>query len=305
MNMKQSVLRVAVAAAATVLVGVGAVGPVYAVDDSADDQATSSQGRQTSQEKKAEKTEETESTETESTETESTDPDHTDGTAATEGDVDGEQPESTADQNDGGANSYDCEEGPEGPYCGTERTEDSANGKGDGDATGRPGAGTVGKADNKNPRGQEPGPSDANNGYECDGNEGIAKGNPAHTGCTDGAPEEEPAQVVCPQGATMNAEGECVVPAEADGTCPVDATMEEGECLVPPLSVDQVAGVQAERSAVLGAQAVNRAPVAVAPAAGILPATGAGEYTLALVAGVGLLATGGVLLARRRLHAGR
>ena len=300
MNMKQSVLRVAAAVAATVLVGVGAVGPVYAEDNDAS--ATSSQGQEAREKKPGQerKAGETESTETEST---STSPDHTDGTAATEGDVDGEQPESTADQNDGGANSYDCEEGPEGPYCGTERTEDSANGKGDGDATGRPGAGTVGKADNKNPRGQEPGPNDANGGYECDGNEGIAKGNPAHTGCTES--EEKPAQVTCPEGATMNAESECVVPTEADGTCPVDATMEEGECLVPPLSVDQVAGVQAERSAVLGAQAVNRAPVAVAPAAGILPATGAGEYTLAVVAGVGLLAVGGVLLARRRLQAGR
>ena len=31
-----------------------------------------------------------------------------------------------------------------------------------------------------------PGPEDKNNGYECDGNNGIALGNPAHTACTPG-----------------------------------------------------------------------------------------------------------------------
>ena len=53
-------------------------------------------------------------------------------------------------------------------------------------ATGVPGepcAGSVGNADSKNPPGQLPGPQDANNGYECDGNSGIARGNPAHSFC--------------------------------------------------------------------------------------------------------------------------
>lgn len=52
----------------------------------------------------------------------------------------------------------------------------------------------MGKADTKNSKGQLPGPLvDGNNGYECDpqgaddgGNPGIAKGNPAHTGCVTG-----------------------------------------------------------------------------------------------------------------------
>jgi hypothetical protein len=57
------------------------------------------------------------------------------------------------------------------------------NGNGDGAATGKPCAGCVGAADNKNPPGQFPDGSDANNGYECDGNSGIGKTNPAHTGC--------------------------------------------------------------------------------------------------------------------------
>lgn len=57
------------------------------------------------------------------------------------------------------------------------------NGNGDGAATGKPCAGCVGAADNKNPPGQAPDGTDANNGYECDGNSGIGKTNPAHTGC--------------------------------------------------------------------------------------------------------------------------
>jgi hypothetical protein len=59
----------------------------------------------------------------------------------------------------------------------------SNNGNGQGNAYGKPAAGTVGKADAKNPPGQLPGPEDFNNGYECDGNSGIARGNPAHSSC--------------------------------------------------------------------------------------------------------------------------
>jgi hypothetical protein len=57
----------------------------------------------------------------------------------------------------------------------------SASGNGQGGA--QPCAGCVGNADDKNPPGQAPDGSDNNNGYECDGNNGIAKTNPAHTGC--------------------------------------------------------------------------------------------------------------------------
>ena len=58
------------------------------------------------------------------------------------------------------------------------------NGNGKGAAVGKPCAGCVGKADNKNPPGQMPNGSDHNKGYECDGNHGIGRSNPAHTGCT-------------------------------------------------------------------------------------------------------------------------
>ena len=69
------------------------------------------------------------------------------------------------------------------PYDSTCDGSPSENGKGEGNATGKPCAGCVGAADNKNPKGQMPNGSDANNGYECDGNQGVGKTNPAHTGC--------------------------------------------------------------------------------------------------------------------------
>jgi hypothetical protein len=70
-----------------------------------------------------------------------------------------------------------------GAYHSTCDGSPSMNGNGDGAATGKPCAGCVGAADNKNPPGQAPDGSDSNNGYECDGNSGIGKTNPAHTGC--------------------------------------------------------------------------------------------------------------------------
>ena len=95
------------------------------------------------------------------------------------GPLDKPQPLSKADRNTGGANGQ-C---PGGPYCSTRDGSPSQNGNGKGASTGKPCAGCVGKADNKNPRGQMPNGSDHNNGYECDGNHGIGRGNPAHTGC--------------------------------------------------------------------------------------------------------------------------
>jgi hypothetical protein len=72
----------------------------------------------------------------------------------------------------GGANS-------DGPYTGYATGMASYNGNGKGKAVGRPDAGSVGKADQKNPPGQVN--NDTDNGYECDENSGIAKTNPAHT----------------------------------------------------------------------------------------------------------------------------
>ena len=73
-----------------------------------------------------------------------------------------------------------------GPYTNSsDPSRASENGNGGGLAKGKPAAGTVGNADDKQPKGQLPGGGDDNNGYECDGNSGIARANPAHTGCRD------------------------------------------------------------------------------------------------------------------------
>ena len=74
-----------------------------------------------------------------------------------------------------------------GPYDATCDGSASNNGNGSAQPPGRPCAGCVGNADNQQPPGQMPGGSDANNGFECDGNQGVGQGNPAHTSCTPGA----------------------------------------------------------------------------------------------------------------------
>ena len=86
----------------------------------------------------------------------------------------------------GGQPTHGCAQADENdgdPYDSTCDGSPSLNGNGGGTAGGKPCAGCVGAADNKNPPGQMPNGSDANNGYECDGNSGIGKTNPAHTGC--------------------------------------------------------------------------------------------------------------------------
>ena len=87
---------------------------------------------------------------------------------------------------------------------------------GPGNQTGKPCAGCVGRADDKNPPGQYPDGSDNNSGYECDGrdrpfvnqngngNHGVGDENPAHTGCESTVvtppPDDTP---TCPDGSTM------------------------------------------------------------------------------------------------------
>ena len=118
------------------------------------------------------------------------------------GDTSKPQPTSNADATGNGANpGTACEaRQPNGNpvadgviYCSMRDGSASLNGNGNGNATGKPCAGCVGRADNKNPPGQgqeyptivdgrliQP---DTNQGYECDGNNGIGKTNPAHTLC--------------------------------------------------------------------------------------------------------------------------
>ena len=164
-----------------------------------------------------------------------------DGNAGTSGDSSTPQPESNADRNSGGANGQ-CGEDGDGPYCSTRDGSASQNGQGKGASTGKPCAGCVGKADNKNPKGQEPGPSDRNKGYECDGNKGIGKGNPAHTGCAEGEggtdspenPDGENPEGENPDGVDNPDEG-----SDSDETCPAGQMADEdGDC--EPMTVSPI-----------------------------------------------------------------
>lgn len=88
-----------------------------------------------------------------------------------------------------------------GPYdanC-TGAPSQNGNGHGGNESPGRPCAGCVGQADNQQPPGQMPGGSDNNAGYECDSNQGVGQGNPAHTTCTPGpSPTITPTPTVTP-----------------------------------------------------------------------------------------------------------
>ena len=162
-----------------------------------------------------------------------------------------------------------------GPYSSTRNGAPSLNGNGNGAAVGKPCAGCVGKADNKNPPGQFPNGSDPNAGYECDTNNGIGQTNPAHTGCVSSPPiPETPSVPVSPP----------------ISVSPVGARR-PGE-LVSPVSVPSVSipGVSIPGVSV---------PSSVR---GALPVTGGDVLILVLVA-LGAIAAGGgmTVLGRRRL----
>src|SRR5262249_19521347 len=117
----------------------------------------------------------------------------TQGTGGTVGNPNQPQPGSNADFSGNAANTH-------GAYHSTRERSPAPNGNGNGNAVGKPCAGCVGKADNKNPPGQFPNGSDPNAGYECDRNNGIGKTNPAHTGCVEQpvVPETPPVPVTPP-----------------------------------------------------------------------------------------------------------
>lgn len=187
----------------------------------------------------------------------------TSGNSGTSGDVNSPQPISNADANSGGANGQ-C---PGGPYCSTRDGSASMNGNGGGKAVGKPCAGCVGKADNKNPKGQMPNGSDHNSGYECDKNNGIGKTNPAHTGCK---PTTQP-PTVTPPGVTP------------PGVTPPSVSPPS----VSPSSVSPPSAVLPE--------AISQ------PGAAVLPSTGtpADLLWLGLAAVASIMAGSGLLLVRR------
>jgi len=226
------------------------------------------------------------------------------GTAGTSGDVTQPQPVSTADANDGGANGQ-C---PGGPYCSTRDGSPSGNGNGGGKATGKPCAGCVGKADNKNPKGQLPGGSDHNAGYECDRNHGIGRSNPAHTGCTT----PSSTAVTCPSGQVMLA-GTCTAPDTSSGTGVLGSGATNGEGTGATAGANLGAGAGAPTgstpakqgtaagvpTSVLGERVV-RTP-SVAGAAASLPFTGAPTGELLVLAAAALTVGGALAAAGRRL----
>jgi hypothetical protein len=177
-----------------------------------------------------------------------------------------------------------------GEYCSTRDGSPSRNGNGGGKATGRPCAGCVGKADDKNPPGQRPNGSDSNNGYECDGNNGIGKSNPAHTGCTATAPAPQVAPTVVtprvdPPKAAPKPAVTTVTPATVLGTR-FDAPTARAAELPETVTVGAygVAGPQ-----VLGARLTRPAGSTNGP--GTLPFTGGSTIEL-LLAAVALLVAG-------------
>ena len=199
------------------------------------------------------------------------------------------QPASKADFSGNGANRH-------GSYDSTRDGSPSGNGNGGGNAKGKPCAGCVGKADNKNPKGQAPDGSDHNAGYECDRNHGIGRTNPAHTGCR--------------MGSTSGAGTVSGDTSPQVGS--TDSTKPAADTVVAGVSVERAASSASAGSAVLASGATRglTTDVAVAGAVsaagagqgmGALPLTGAGAgvLTLALVA-VALLGVGALLVRVRQ-----
>jgi LPXTG-motif cell wall-anchored protein len=238
----------------------------------------------------------------------------TQGNASTQGDVTKPQPLSNADQNTAGANGA-C---PGGPYCSTRDGSPSLNGNGNGNGVGKPCAGCVGKADNKNPKGQHPNGSDHNNGYECDGNNGIGKGNPAHTGCKAVTPPPPPPHkppctkppkppVTPPAKPPVTPPNEVPPAVTPPAVTPPEVVPAVTPPSVTPPEVAPAVAPPAVAPAVLGEEAFAQPPqaAAVAPAAaGVLPPTGVGSGTeLVGLAGLALVLIGGATLTFRRRSA--
>ncbi len=169
--------------------------------------------------------------------------------------------------------------GPDNPYQNTCDGRQPGNGQGNA----RPCAGCVGNADDKFPPGQEPDGTDHNNGYECDGNEGIAKENPAHTGCVLPPPE------VCDANPATPMIEPCVLgnPPETPPRRPPPPPGPPRRDLVlprPPIRFNPP-------------DVVRNVPP------GILPVTGGTPFGF-LVLGLGMIATGAATLSHRRVRRG-
>jgi hypothetical protein len=195
-----------------------------------------------------------------------------------------------------------------GPYDETCDGSPSGNGNGNGQATGKPCAGCVGKADEKNPKGQYPNGSDHNAGYECDRNHGIGRTNPAHTGCREETNTVTPP--TCPQGQNCEQCPQGTNCEKCEGNCNKNETPPPTVTPPPPEAAAQAPapaftpGVTPQQ-AVLGERVAGRkaapkraAPKAPAAAAAPAKARGSLPFTgtdvLALVIAGCLMLLGGL-----------
>jgi hypothetical protein len=179
----------------------------------------------------------------------------------------------SADQGAANGANQDC-----GAYCPSGVGLPSGNGNGDGNATGKPCAGCVGNADDKNPPGQFKDGSDPNNGYECDGNNGVGKTNPAHSGCQTTTTE--------PQTTTTTTPGETTTTTSPQTTTTVTTPGETTTTVAGETTTTAPTNVLGEN--------FTRTP----PAAGGLAFTG-GAFARLFWSGVALLLLGLVVLGHR------
>lgn len=221
---------------------------------------------------------------------------HSTGNAGTSGTSTQPQPLSNADRNSGGANGK-C---PGGPYCSTRHGAPSLNGNGNGKAVGKPCAGCVGKADNKNPAGQYPNGTDHNAGYECDRNHGIGRTNPAHTGCVSGTTPQTPPET--PPGTPPSSSNHPPTPttgASAPPSTPQGASLGTTTSTAPATTTRPGAGGVLGQRISAPTEFVSATHPAAATtskqAKGNLPFTG---ENIALVAAIGLLLMAASLLPR-------
>lgn len=158
-------------------------------------------------------------------------------------------------------------------------------------------AGCTGKADDKSPGGQSR--NDHNNGYECDHNGGVGKGNPPHARC----PQEPPVTTeLCPEGSDragvpINLVESCDdVEGEVVKRCP-PGTDRAGK----PMKDLQDCDVRGMTDRVLP-RVIRPGPLAPEPnpLGAVLPFTGAGDLYFAIALGLLLIIAGSVGMKLRK-----
>ena len=156
-------------------------------------------------------------------------------------------------------------------------------------------AGCTGKADDKSPNGQSR--NDHNNGYECDNNGGVGKGNPPHARC----PQPPTTTNLCPPGSDMAG-----VPVDSVESCDDDVRGNiEKRC---PAGTDNAGDLMddLEDCDVKGLvdsvlpRIIREAPAVEGSPGAILPFTGAGDLSYAIALGMLLIASGAIGMRLRK-----